>query len=244
MALEYPPVAGEFETVAKICKGRSIARFGDGEVKMMEKHVYTRELVPVPALAREMKAIAQRPHRDCLIGIPTMDPAGDKYANWLRHKARFSKHFNSSTRIKYVSAFITRPDCGTAWLETREYYEHVIRIWCKKRLIAVVSEPDSKLLEYVRLTHPTPPFHVTCPMYGAFAEAGRIERQVLALMPDIALLSCGPTATVLAHRLCTQGLQAIDLGSIGGFLLRWHARRPPPASEGEYAKERESVPWT
>ena len=42
--IEYPPVAGEFETVRKLYKGRSIARFGDGEVKVMERHVYTREL--------------------------------------------------------------------------------------------------------------------------------------------------------------------------------------------------------
>ena len=122
---------------------------------------------------------------------------------------------------------------------TREYYEAVIRIWQKKRIIAVVAELDSKLLEYVRLTHPTPPFHVVCPMYGAFAEANRIEAQVLALMPDIVLLSCGPTATVLAHRLCVHGLQAIDLGSIGGFLCRWYARQPVPQSELEYKAERE-----
>jgi len=39
------------------------------------------------------------------------------------------------------------------------------------------------------------------------------------------LLSCGPTATVLANRLTKYGIQAIDLGSIGGFLQRWRANR-------------------
>ena len=167
---EYPPVAGEFETVAKIAQGFSISRFGDGEVKLMEKGVYTRELKPVPRLARELAAIAQRPHRNCLVGIPTMDERGDRYHNWVRSKDRFARHFNAGTGVKYYSALITHPECGSAWMDTREYYEAVVRIWDKKRTIAIVSEPDSKLLRYVQLTHPTPPLHVACPMYGAFAE--------------------------------------------------------------------------
>ena len=48
--LEYPPVAGEFETVEQILNGRSIARFGDGELKMMEGKAIAREPVPEPAL--------------------------------------------------------------------------------------------------------------------------------------------------------------------------------------------------
>jgi hypothetical protein len=237
---EYPPVAGEFETVSKILEGRSIARFGDGELRVMEKHEYVREPVPVLALARELKRIARRPHRNCLIGIPTMDPAGTRYENWLLFRRRLMLYFNAQTRIKYVSSLITRPDCG-AWMETREYYEHVIQIWATKRCIAIVSEADSKLLQYVRLTHPVPPLHVVCPRYGAFAEIERLEAQVLGLMPDIVLLSCGPTATALAHRLCVQGLQAIDLGSIGGYLLRWHLNQPQPTSTAEYWAERETI---
>lgn len=235
--MNYPKVAGEFETVAKLHTGCSISRIGDGELKVMERNVYTRELKPVPALAAELKRLVRKPHKNCLIGIPTMDEKGDRYHNWKRHKARFAKHFPLGRT--YYSALITRPDCGTAWMETREYYEHVIKIWKDKATIAVVSESDSKLLEYVRLTQPTPPYHVECPMYGAYAEIDRMERQVLALMPDITLISCGVTATALAHRLTVKGLQAVDLGSIGGFLLRWHARRERPADELEYKAERE-----
>ena len=235
---EYPPVAGEFETVAKICEGFSIARYGDGELKLMEKGVYTRELKPVPRLARELAAIAQRPHRNCLIGIPTMDPAGSHYKTFLSYRPRLQQYFHMGTGLKYVSALISHPECG-AWMDTREYYEAVVRIWDQKRVIAIVAELGSKLVRYVELTHPTPPLHVVCPRFGAFAEADRIERQVLAMMPDIVLLSCGVTATALAHRFCVQGLQAVDLGVIGGFLLRWHANAPRPESEQEYTAERE-----
>ena len=120
----------------------------------MEKHVYTRELKPVPALARELTRIAQRPHRNCLVGIPTMDERGDRYHNWVRSKDRFARHFNAGTGVKYYSALITHPECGSAWMDTREYYEAVVRIWDKKRTIVIVSETDSKLLRYVQADAP------------------------------------------------------------------------------------------
>lgn len=233
--LMYPKVAGEYETWRKIHKGYSIARFGDGEVKLMDKHVYTRELTPVPELAREMQEIAKHPHERCLIGIPTMDPKGSKYENWKRHKTRFCKYFKARPGMQYYSALITRPDCGD-WMETREYYEVVAKTWRGKKRVAIVSEPDSKLLTCVGLTNPV--FHVECPMYGAYAHIDRLERETVAIKPDIALLSCGPTATVLAHRLAVRGIQSIDIGSIGGFLLRWHKGAPKPES---YATERENT---
>lgn len=217
----YPQVVGEFDTIRKIIKGYSIARFGDGEVKMMDKNIYTRELSPVPGLAKEMKEVAASPHAKCLIGIPTMDPAGSKYANWQRHIPRFTKYFHVNTGIKYYSALITRPDCGS-WLETREYYELICQIWAKKSKIAIVSEKISKLLTHVSETHNVS--HVECPMYGAYAHVNRLEQEVLQIEPDLALLSAGPTATILANRLSSHGIQAVDIGSIGGFLQRWRAK--------------------
>lgn len=230
--MNYPKVIGEFDTVKAILTGRSIARFGDGEVKAMEKGVYTRELTKSEDLMRELKDTCTNPHPNCLVGIPTMDPAGTKYEGWRRHIERYTHHFNDETGLTYYSSFITRPDCG-AWLETREYYELVIKIWAGKKTVAIVSEPDSKLLSFVRLTNNVA--HVPCPMYGAYAQITSIEKNVVAAKPSIALLSAGVTATCLANRLAKHGIQTVDLGSIGGFLLRWHSGKLKPDS---YAKER------
>ncbi len=228
----YPKVAGEVETVRKICEGFSISRFGDGEVKMIERHVYTRELTPVPDLSRELRDVIENPHPRCLIGIPTMDPKGTKYENWQRHKGRFTKYFHDKDGRSYYSALITRPDCGV-WMESRAYYEEVIRIWADKKRVAIVSEATSKLLSCIRETHEVA--HIECPMYGAYATIDHMERQVVKAKPDIALLSFGPTAKCLANRLSEHGIQAVDLGSIGGFLLRWRNGGPKPES---YEQER------
>ena len=50
------------------------------------------------------------------------------------------------------------------------------------------------------------------------------EKEILKLRPDIALFSVGVTATALASRIAGHGIQAVDLGSIGGFFQRWPRR--------------------
>lgn len=214
MLTEYPRVIGEFETVRKICKGFSIGRIGDGELKIMDGKGYVRE-VANPKLTEEVKQLCVAPNDGCIVGIPTMDPAGTKYHSFVRHTGRFLKFLGN---IRYYSALISRPDCG-AWLETLEYALHVQKIWLGKKRVAIVSEPDNKLLTNVRKTNAVD--HVPCPMYGAYAFIDQFERDVLKLKPDVALLSIGPTATCLANRLAGHGIQAVDLGSIGGFLSRW-----------------------
>jgi hypothetical protein len=43
---------------------------------------------------------------------------------------------------------------------------------------------------------------------------------VVSTKPDIAILSCGMTATCLANRLSKHGIQAIDFGSGGSFIAK------------------------
>jgi hypothetical protein len=213
----YPRVAGEFDTVRRLLEGRSIARFGDGELKILGGAGYSRE----PAngkLTREMLNLVREPKEGCLIGIPTMDPAGPKYTNWLRHEERFCRFFRADDGREYVSAFITRPDSAADNLESREYCELIAQLWVGRRAV-VVSESFSKLLTCVRLATET--VHIECPSVGAFGIIKTLESAVVKARPDVALLSCGPTATCLANRLAGRGIQAIDLGSIGGLLARW-----------------------
>jgi hypothetical protein len=59
--LTYPRVIGEFETIKKLLKGFSIARFGDGEFKMAAGKGYRREAAGDPERA---KAEVHRRHSD------------------------------------------------------------------------------------------------------------------------------------------------------------------------------------
>lgn len=219
----FPRVASEFATVRKLLKGKSIARFGDGELKILEGKGYSRE-ESNPALTKEMRALVELPHEDCLLAIPTMHQKGPKYVNWLRHEVRFCRYFRRDDSRRYYSAFITRPDSAADTLESQEYVDLVASLWRGRGRVAVVSEPTSKVLTFVRATNEV--VHVECPSHRAYSQIDSLEREVCAAEPSIALLSAGPTATCLANRLAARGIQAIDVGSIGGLLTRWMRQEP------------------
>ena len=215
----YPRVMGEFETVRRLLKGHSIARFGDGELKILEGRGYVREQ-PNGKLTAEMRMLVSFPHESCIIAIPTMDPAGPKCANWMRHEARFIRYFWKGDGHRYGSAFVTRPDSAADRLESREYFDLISQLWAGRERVVVLSEPTSKLLTCARATA-SEVIHLECPRYSAYELIDDFEHAIVALKPTVALLSCGPTATCLAHRLAGRGVQALDLGSIGGLLMRW-----------------------
>ncbi len=212
--MNYPNVIGEFETVAELIKGKSIARVGDGELKLMYGQSYFRE-PPSIYLARELLDLVRSPHENCLVGIPTMAPNGPKYKNWLRHAGRFAKVLDH--RATYHSAFITRPD-SAPWINTIEVAKKLEEVW-RDRRVAVLSEPGNKILKAVGLSAKKVK-RIHCPSDNAYNEIDRLEAEIIARKPDVAILSCGPTATCLANRLAIEGIQAIDIGSAGGYLLR------------------------
>lgn len=209
---EYPVVAGEMETLRKIRKGFSISRIGDGEVGVLRGKGYTREDAN-KKLTAELWRVLREPKENHIVGIPTMDPKGCKYKNWARHIESYSQIFPKRT---YYSSLISRPDCGK-WMQTKEYAQELQRLWLmEKRVTVVGSEPGrNKLVKAIELT--TPVDFVECPWHGAYSEIDRMEREAVSAGNNVVLLSHGVSATVLAWRLCDR-VQAIDIGSIGGFL--------------------------
>lgn len=211
---EYPKVIGELDTIRMLQAGYSISRFGDGEFKMIDGAGYVRE-PPNKKLANELRNILRKPPETLLRAIPTMDPAGAKFATWKKHKERFSGLLRGSKGVFY-SAFISRPD-SAQWIRTREFAEEFVKVW-KDKKVAVLCEADSKALTLVMRTARTYG-HMLCPSHKAFQHIDFYEQVLAGLRADVVLLSCGMTATCLAARLARRGIQAIDFGSGGKYLL-------------------------
>lgn len=209
----WPEVLGEFETVRLMGRGHSIARFGDGEMKIIYGSGYVREK-PNLSLSTELFDTLKAQQDGLLVGIPTLDPRSPKIDNWRRHEERFRKILPPHRR--FVSAFITRPD-SAPWIRTQEYLALMLSCWAGKR-VTIVCEKGSKLLPLVRATAGSMR-HLSCPSHGAYARIALLGIDVIKSKPDVCILSCGPTATCLARRLHGRGVQTLDLGSAGGFLL-------------------------
>lgn len=209
---KYPKVVGEFATVEKLVQGFSIGRFGDGELKMATGSGYVRE-APSKRMAAELMELLHAPYPTCLVGIWTMDPKGPKFRNMMRHYKRFKSVL--SPEVQYHSSLITRPD-SAPWIRTREYARLVQKIWAGKR-VAVVCEHKGSIARTVKLSA-RKMTHIVCPHEGAYDVIDALEVQIIAYRPEVAVISAGPTATCLAHRLAKRGIQAIDFGSGGKFI--------------------------
>jgi hypothetical protein len=214
-ALSYPPVCDEWATLKQLQAGKSIARLGDGELKMLHGRGYRRQVANL-RLAAELRQVLLDPHPGCAVGIPTMDPKGPKFGNWQKHRASFAEVLAGST-VNYCSAFISRPD-SAPWINCQAFAEGIVGLW-SSRNVAVLCEPENTLLKLVKLScrHLT---HVTCPRYQAYDHIDVFEDLLLASSAEVAIMACGASATCLADRLTRKGMRALDLGSSGGFLMK------------------------
>lgn len=212
--MKYPQVIGEFETMAAVVAGKSLSRIGDGELKMMFGASYSRQKGSLK-IATELFNVLNHPTEHCLVGIPTLDARGPKYQNWLRHRDRFEKVIQRTG--PFYSAFVTRPD-SAPWIEQPDYLALVLKVWAHKRVM-LVSEPTNKLRWLMERTAGELIYR-ECPSEEMYPLIGQYEREILKVKPDIAVLSCGITATCLANRLAAQGIHALDFGSAGGMMVR------------------------
>lgn len=188
------------------------------EVGVLDGKGYVRE-PENEALTRELNQVLQFHQSNLLIGIPTMDPKGSRYGDgktwgWARHKERYAKLWPPGR--EYYSALISRPDCGD-WMLTHDYAKAVQKLWLGKTVTLIGSEPDrNKMRKAIELTQEVN--FIECPFKGAYSVIDELEEKALQANNDITILCHGVSATCLAARLNRKGLQAIDLGSIGGFL--------------------------
>ena len=216
--MKYPAVADEFETMRAVRDGASLARFGDGEAKVASGAGYSRQKGGA-RIAAELRGVLNDPAPGCLVGIPTMDPAGPKYTNWTRHRKRFEGLMDRRCKGRtFGSAFVTRPD-SAPWIETPDYLDLCLSCW-RDRDVVILCEPTNKLLPVMRATARSVR-HVICPSSECYGIAGELMGALTDGRPgSLVVLSCGVVATVLANRLTAVGVQALDFGSAGGLLAR------------------------
>lgn len=220
----WPMVRDEDETLDLVLSGRSIARFGDGEINLM----FGRKCITQPPsvrLACRLKQVIDEPG-ECLIGIPHM--RGPK-PFWKKFDNAETRDLFAAGRT-YGSAFITRPD-SAPWINRPDYWEKVRDLWRGRKVTLVRGSEKS-------LTRATIPeaghvHEIVAHCKDAFEKAsyGRILAAIGA--SDIVLLCLGPTATILAHDLTKRGQWAVDLGHIGMFLGKHDRGEPMLVTEAD-----------
>jgi hypothetical protein len=214
--MRYPHVLDEAATLELVLAGRSIARYGDGELRVaLDRSCVSQEAHP--ALAHELREIL-RDGRGCLVGVPNVYGTDGRFItpkqeSWLRFtRDGFLRMFGPQ---KYVSSFITRPD-SAPWIDTDDYWRRVRDIWRGKDVTLVLGDRRSLRPEEVEREAASMRV-IESTTKHAYREIDRLQEEIGSPAgPVVMCLGC--TATALAARLDRRGVHGIDLGHIGMFM--------------------------
>lgn len=210
--IKYPKVYSELYTMQLANFGRSIARIGDGELRLchMGKHIAQ---VPSKDLARELCELIMNP-KDALVCIPNSEAPNGKPVMWgpTRYSAdEYRKLYNPA--YHYGSSFVCRPD-SAPWIDTPEYWGACQGLWHGKDITLVIGERGGS---FTHMAGAKSCRTIYGPERDAYASVDQLMEEIGT--PSHSVLIClGPAATILAHRLAIKGVHALDLGHMGRFM--------------------------
>lgn len=214
-----PHVLSEMATVECAINGMSLARFGDGELRLATgRGDAVSQRTRDPKLVYELRAILKNKTSGLLVCIPDFYGKGPNQKNWQKY-AR-PEFLAMMTNTRYGNAFITRPD-NAPWINRPSYWARVHDLWADRDVILVTGNEKSITLPMLKLAKSVE--LIMGPAVEAYAEIDNIEAQVIeknGQKKATVLLCLGATATCLAWRLARRNIHAVDLGHIGMFMRR------------------------
>lgn len=229
--MTYPNVLSEVETMRLVLHGRSLSRFGDGELKMASHVAGIKSQQSDPALSARLSAILKQSGK-CLVGIPNIRSDTPKAAHWGKY-LRYAWLLDDS--IRYASSFVTRPD-SAPWINTPEYWAAMASLWIGQDITIVRGSGKSLTMDDVDGARSVT--EIVGPRQHAWADYDSILERITSTQPSRVLIGLGPTATVLAVDLCARGIHAIDLGHAAMFLRKFRRGEPMVVTEEDRAHDK------
>ena len=234
----WPEVLDEVQTLQAVVNGASLARYGDGELKMASHDAGIKSQDSDAALSQRLREVLLKPGA-CLVGLPNIHEvlrqhvSDQKVEHWSKYM-RYGRMLSVMDR-PYVSAFITRPD-SAPWIDTPAYWKLFASLWVGQDVTVVRGSGKSltgdRLIEWGAGTVT----EILAPRQHAWFQYQELLERIGT--PARALLCLGPTATVMAMDLCAKGVHAIDCGHVGMFYRKYLAQEPMDVTEDDKAGDR------
>lgn len=217
-----PKVMSIDETMDYIINNRvSIARFGDGEIKLAANKDISFQKSS-PELASRMQEVLGADGKGFLPCIPSFfdyDPEITEEVNehWKTHMNRYRYVWYKYTKpdILYGNSFISRfyveiNDKSSA----AKRFEKLRQIWDGRNIVIVEGKQSRLGIGNDLFDNAKSIKRILCPVRNAYEKYNEIfEASKKHGNSDVLfILAVGPTATVLAYDLFKCGFQAIDIG--------------------------------
>ncbi len=220
--LHKPPVvAGVEETIDAIVKNKaSIARFGDGEIKLIAgKDLKFQKATPL--LSKKLAQVLSSDEQGLLVGIADIFDDMERYneetkVHWRKHLSRYRKEWYKHILKgkKYYNASMTRQYIGlNERSEGLEIYKKMQEIWQDRDVVFIEGESSRMGVGNDLFSNAKSIRRILGPSTQAFDRYDEILDELCKLEKDsLILLALGPVATCLAYDLHKNGYQAVDIG--------------------------------
>lgn len=211
-------VHGAIETLKELVNGKSLCRYGDGEIRLC-LGMDIRFQNASDDLQQKLLHILRSDVEKSLIAVPyfsdeeMLGKSKKKAERWLAFRRKLIAIWNP--KKEYYCAFVSRPD--QLILEDFDlFYSLWEKIWSGRKVVIVQSEGN-------RFEYRTPVGmqareikHVIIPKEHAYEKYSLILNECKSNPKDsLFLVTAGPTATALCSDLTLLGFQAIDVGQLG-----------------------------
>ncbi len=218
-----PEVASVEETIETIAKnGYSIARYGDGEIKLVAGRDISFQKA-TPFAVDKLREVLSSDVNGMLVGIADIFGDRSRYnekANdyWKKHLHRFrkvwyrylikgKKYYNASMTRQYI----TLNDRS----QGAEVYNSMKKIWEGKAVVFIEGEKSRMGVGNDLFDGAESIKRIIGPATQAFSKYDEILEEASKQEKDVLfLIALGPAATGLAYDLHMRGYQAVDIGHV------------------------------
>ncbi len=218
-----PKVASVQDTICAIRDGRcSIARFGDGEIKLIDgRNISFQDATPLAT--RLLRETLQSDTDGLLIAVADIFGDRSRYTDkanryWKKHLARYrhvwykylrrdKQYYNASVTRQYIA--LRNPE------ESKMIFDLFKQVWDGRDVVLIEGEKSrlgvgNDLLDGAKSVR-----RILGPVTQAFSKYEALLEEACKMDPDVLfLLALGPCATALARDLHLHGYQAVDVGHI------------------------------
>lgn len=213
------------ETLDWLEEGKSIARFGDGELDLILGKAIGFQSAN-ERLGESLKNILSSKPENCLIAVPdaisTLNNLTEKSLDfWIPNMAKYREIWvglltrHPEYNYRYGNAHISR--CYIRYKDksnSKRWFERLMNVWSGRDVVIVEGEKTKLGCGNDFLKTAGSVRRIIAPAENAFAKKDEIQNFILNNIEKSAviILALGPTATVLAYELAQQGYQALDIG--------------------------------
>ncbi|WP_164743478.1 GT-D fold domain-containing glycosyltransferase [Microbacterium sulfonylureivorans] len=231
---EAPVIMTVDQTLDALVGGKSIARFGGGDLWTMAGGF---ELFQKPGseLTRRLEEVLRSDEPDLLVAIPSFtyelssELSEGMWEYCLRSAPRLRRILNpylkTGTTYAATEVSLAHSTFGEAF-DRESYFEKCRRIWDGERIVIVHGEGIFDGYRHDLFGNASTVTHIVAPSSDAFEHYDDILSRTLESPPgSLVIAILGPTATVLAYDLHRAGYRALDLGHISKSYEWWRTGR-------------------